>query len=409
MTAGACAPPVTMIVLGDEIAFPVGGASSAYIGRLARAVVGAGGRSVVMCLDYSERGSSPQNTVARGEERGVSFEYTTGDPVLPARPWNISLGRARAALSLASRLDAYCVPGHTVAVYYGRYPSVLARLRRLCRARAIPLVASVVEWRLSFAGQTLAQRLGDRLFHRMLPSLDASIVISRFIERAMRDQLHATHPILRVPLLAEPEGWRAVEAFVSSRPYAVFCADFDSYPEDAKLVIEALARVPELDLHLIGKAVSRREELLALASRLGSAERVRLEPRFVPEPELRARYAGASVLLAPMRDDARSRARFPSKIADYLLAGRVVVSSAVGEVGEYLTHRDSALFCAPGDVDSLVAAVREAIGGPDREAIALRGRRVAEQQFDVAVQGPLLAAWLANLAASKRQARSKYT
>lgn len=395
------AGPLTMIVAGDEIAFPHGGASSVYVRRLTRAVTLAGAEAVTLCLDYSERTKPPRNTLARGEDRGVPFEYLTGDPVLPRMPWSIVRGRLRAAAALRPRLDAWTANRRAVVVYYGRYPSVLFRLHRACARRSIPLVASVVEWRLAFDGQTLGQRLGDQVFHRALSRLDGSMVISRWIEAEMRDTFHVTHPILRVPILADVDEWRDVVPHVAPRPYAVMCADFDAYPEDARLVIEALAKVPSLDLHLVGKAEERGAELLALADRCGSRARVVLEDRFISDASLRSRYRGASVLLAPLRDDDRSRARFPSKVADYLLAGRPVVSSPVGEIGAYLRDGESAFLCAPGSVQAFADAVARAVAHPEREAIAARGRAVALESFSLEVQGPRIVAWLDGIAGAK--------
>jgi glycosyltransferase involved in cell wall biosynthesis len=389
--------PVTMIVVGDEIAYPRGGASSVYVRRLARAVTLAGGEAVVLCLDYTERTSPPRNTEASGDDRGVPFEYLTGDPVLPKLPWAIVAGRLRAARALRSRLRAWTKDRRAVVVYYGRYPSILLRLHRACAAWSIPLVASVVEWRLAFADQTLAQRLGDQVFHRWLARLDGSIVISRWIEETMRNQFHVTTPILRVPILADVDEWRDVVPHAAPRPYAVLCADFDAYPDDARLAIRALADVPSVDLHLIGKAEDCRDELLALAAQCGSSARVLLDDRFITEAALRARYRGASALLAPLRDDDRSRARFPSKVADYLLAGRPVVSSAVGEVAAYLRDGESAFLCEPESVAALSAAVRRALSHPDREAIAARGREVALASFTLEAQGPRIVAWLDRL------------
>ncbi len=219
----------------------------------------------------------------------------------------------------------------------------------------------------------------------------------QWIETELRERFRVRHPILRVPLLADPEDWADTDVFKATRPYAVLCADFDSYPEDARFAIRALATIPKLDLHLVGKAEFRRDELLALAARCGSSERLVLEDQFVSDAALRARYRGARVLLAPLRDDDRSRARFPSKVADYLLSGRPVVSNTVGEVATYLQDGWSAFLAPPGDERAFADAVKRALDHPDREEIAERGKQVALEQFDLSVQGPRIVHWLSEL------------
>ena len=59
----------------------------------------------------------------------------------------------------------------------------------------------------------------------------------------------------------------------------------------------------------------------------------------LPRAELLDLYQDASVLLAPLFEDTRSIARFPTKIGEYLAAGRPVLTNAVGEVPEVLRRR----------------------------------------------------------------------
>ncbi|CAN5539119.1 hypothetical protein BH09MYX1_BH09MYX1_07800 [soil metagenome] len=392
--------PLTMILVADELAFPAGGASSVYVRRFARAAALGGAEPVVLCLDYSERGIL-QNTAANGAYREVSFEYLTGDPVLPKKALEISRGRLRAWTALGGALDRWSKGRRAVVVYYGRFPSVLLPLHRACAARGLPLVANVVEWRPAFRDQTLQQRLGDRAFHKWLPRLDGSIVISRFIESALRE-LGAKHPILRVPILSDPDEWAAPTPLRARRPYVLLCADFDSYPEDAKLAIDAMKHVPTgFALELVGKAAKQRPALERHARLAMVDARVRFEDRFVTDDELRARYRAASALIAPLHDDDRSRARFPSKLADYLYSGRPFVSSSIGEVGAYLVDGENAFLCRPDDPASLGEAIVRATTQNDRDAIAARGRELALGELDIGHQGKRITAWLDDLAVSR--------
>ena len=88
-------------------------------------------------------------------------------------------------------------------------------------------------------------------------------------------------------------------------------------------------------------------------------------------------YAGASALVAPLPDTERARARFPSKIADYLLSGRPVVSSRVGEVAELLRDGESAFLADPKDPDGLADALARALKSDDADAV---GERRAQNQ-----------------------------
>jgi glycosyltransferase involved in cell wall biosynthesis len=140
-----------------------------------------------------------------------------------------------------------------------------------------------------------------------------------------------------------------------------------------------------------------RNFLETAAQRWGISERVKIASEYLSQTELLGFYASADALLAPLPDDDGSRARFPSKLADYLYSGRPVVSNPVGEVGRYLADGVSG-FLAPPDQPALFGQkMREAVTHPDRFAIAESGKRLAEAEFGLEAQGRRLATFLHSL------------
>jgi glycosyltransferase involved in cell wall biosynthesis len=384
-----------VLLIADEVGLPSGFASSVLVGRLARGLGHAGASAHVFCLDYTERDTPPLNTLASGAlGEGATFEYLVPSPVLPVRVWNIVSGRIRSRLRLHARVRAEVVPGRTVAMYYGRYSSVLLHVMAICRTFGVPLINFLVEWRLAFADQTLAQRGDDAIFHRALGWLDGSLVISKHLETLLRARVPAGHRILRIPVLADPWAAGSPPRGPHPRPYALLCADLDSYSEDARFAVDAVAGIPGLDLVLVGKADTTHQALMEHA-RLRSCEpRLVICREFLSEDELRSLYAGAVALLAPLHDDDRARARFPSKLADYLSAGVPVVSNRVGEAAEWLEDGESAFLPPPDDVDAFRRAILQAWTHPERERVAARGQALATQVFHYQVQGEKVRSFL---------------
>ena len=70
---------------------------------------------------------------------------------------------------------------------------------------------------------------------------------------------------------------------------------------------------------------------------------------YLDRPALLAAYRAAAALLIPLHDDLRSRARFPSKLGEYLAAGRPVVTSRVGEIERFLEDGVTAYIAMPDD------------------------------------------------------------
>ena len=107
----------------------------------------------------------------------------------------------------------------------------------------------------------------------------------------------------------------------------------------------------------------------------------------------------AAALLAPLHDEHRSRARFPTKIGEYLSAARPVVTTNIGEIGRYLRDGETAFVSPSDDVEAFAAKMLEALQDPARSAIiGAEGRRVAEEAFDYRLHGLRLLAFFERLA-----------
>jgi glycosyltransferase involved in cell wall biosynthesis len=125
--------------------------------------------------------------------------------------------------------------------------------------------------------------------------------------------------------------------------------------------------------------------------------RVTISSKFVDEKLLYKLFASANVLLAPMHDNNRSAARFPLKIADYLMSGRPVVSSHIGEVAATLKDGVSAFLAKPDDSTDFIKKIEIALTHPNRLQIALSGREIAIKNFDYKTNGKRLLEFIYSL------------
>ncbi len=117
--------------------------------------------------------------------------------------------------------------------------------------------------------------------------------------------------------------------------------------------------------------------------------------RFCSRFELLKLYRRSSVLLAPLHDDIRSEARFPTKIAEYLGSGRPVVTTDVGEISRYLTDGETAFIAPAADVASFARKICEALDHPAKaDSIGQAGAQLAASQFDYSMHAGRFDAYL---------------
>ncbi|GEM_PF-6814129 len=91
----------------------------------------------------------------------------------------------------------------------------------------------------------------------------------------------------------------------------------------------------------------------------------------------------ADVLVNPRTNSTLNQSNFPTKLVDYLLSGRPVVSSSVGEVSKYLESEKSVIFPSGPSSYEFAEAIEKILAAPtEAERIGRMGREIAEKHFD---------------------------
>jgi len=102
----------------------------------------------------------------------------------------------------------------------------------------------------------------------------------------------------------------------------------------------------------------------------------------VPHEEVPDLLAAADICLVCLRDVPLFATFIPSKMFEYLAAGKAVIGAVTGEAAAILTEA-GARVVPPGDPAALAAAIRELAASPaTRRKMGERGRRYVEAYFD---------------------------
>ena len=102
----------------------------------------------------------------------------------------------------------------------------------------------------------------------------------------------------------------------------------------------------------------------------------------VPHAEVPALLAAADICLVPLRDVPLFSTFIPSKIFEYLAAGKAVIGAVIGEAAQILDEA-GAVVVPPEDDAALADAIQALSGDPERrQLMGKRGRAHVERCFD---------------------------
>jgi glycosyltransferase involved in cell wall biosynthesis len=370
-----------VVVLGEWLPFPHGMAVTHRVRLMARALQEAGASVRVLCLQAVDRPPHVENTVVRGTYEGVPFEYAAGTTV---RHRSFAMRRLIATWGWAHgavRLVQLRREGHLDVVYlwfWDPHPSVRKFLYlALLRLLGVPVVSELNEqpWPLR-EDATLIDRGVSPLI-----GLSGYVSISEFLTRWAHGEAGRrgrSLKVIEVPIVVDVNEQPPTD-YPSGEPVVVF-AGSPVYDETIRFILTAMEyvwrAVPQCRLVVTGANPSdpAASWLVAEATRLGADSRV-FFPGYLSRPELLRLYERAHALLIPLFDDVRSKARFPTKIGEYLAAARPIVTTAVGEIPRYFEDQVNASVCAPGDPALYGAKIVALLNDPDLAATPCTRRR----------------------------------
>ncbi len=335
---------------------------------------------------------TPEEGGRRWDHDGVQMEYV---PIgreprvisVVATPWRL-LGRVRA-------FHPDVVHVFKPRAFAGASTRLLWELGRISSASP-PIIVDQDDWDGlgGWADRSPYPRMLDRMMDRQerwcLRHADAITVASKTLETLVWSLGVAPERVHYLPngarFRGRGDGKRIRRLYdIGDQPVVLLYTRFFEY--DPVRAVEVFAQIrqclPAARMLVVGEALYDRDEE-RFAQAVGSAGldgRV-VQAGWVDETELSDHFAAADVAIYPFDDTLINRSKCPVKLVDLLIHGVPVIADAVGEIVQYIRHKESGLLVPHGDTASMAAAVIELLeDAPRRQKLGLTAAQDARTRF----------------------------
>lgn len=220
------------------------------------------------------------------------------------------------------------------------------------------------------------------------------------VSEPLADLLAADHSparrplvVLNAPTIAEPpEGFTTLRELVGVAPeipLMVYGGGVNT-ARGVHTAVQALPALPGVHLALV---TNRRnyvvEDLIQQAEKLGVADRFHLAPYVAPELVTHY-FAGVSVGLSTLLHAVNHDVAVTNKFCEYLNAGVPIVTSDTPAQADLVRELDLGAVYPAGDVDGLVAAVREVLEAGPRLRERITSDAALRRRFSWSAQAEII-------------------
>jgi glycosyltransferase involved in cell wall biosynthesis len=378
------------IVIITPVPFPVGMASTQRVALLGH-IASQKHNVKIFITRVPPDGIDNHNPVPKGNHNNIRFEYLTGTNKRSSsfivrrliEVWG-SLNTIFSILRLRANhlLDCiYLYGDQRKFTFFDFLVIILANLIK------IPVARELCE-------RTWAEKEGKNHVEKWVSPLfgiSGVICISEYLEAWAVEEKHKssfkTH-IIQVPILVDEKEFDSLdedEVLVDNN--FVLFSGAPEYVKTISFVLEAMKYVlnkyPEEKLLITGfDFESKRAEWLKdfLARDQDTYKNIRV-CGFLNRSKLLKTMKSADSLLLPLFNDQDSIARFPTKLGEYLLSGKPIVTCNVGEVEKYLIDGHNALVCIDITPKSFAKKIIESKQLLNTAEIGARGMHLARTKF----------------------------
>lgn len=216
---------------------------------------------------------------------------------------------------------------------------------------------------------------------------DMVIVISTHLKNKLENIYKDLSKVLYIPVTVDLKKVEYNPVY-KSRAEKVFYGGSFGKKDGLDILIKAFSRVsgefPHAELILTGRGENKKDfnEIMELIESSEAATQIKYLGYLNSEEYIRT-LSECDVFCVTRNNSKAANTGFPSKLSEFLAAGKAVIASSVGDVGTILKHEENALLITPEDEEAMYRSLKQIfLDSSLIEKLGTSGRKTAEENFD---------------------------
>jgi len=226
----------------------------------------------------------------------------------------------------------------------------------------------------------------NRILKSISSYCNGVIALSFYLKKHMEDIVKNRVPVFYFPITVNMNNFYSATP-VEKQKIKLFYGGSFGHKDGVLLLLQVFERLAtkfnNVDLILTGKPPKAgMKEVEDFLQNTSFKDRIHYLG-YLNDKEYYETMRQCDVFLATRINSEYANAGFPFKLGEMLATGKPVVTTKVGDINKYLTHKVNAMVVEPGSFDEIYNAIEFLILNPESQVkIGLLGKEVAEENFD---------------------------
>jgi glycosyltransferase involved in cell wall biosynthesis len=227
---------------------------------------------------------------------------------------------------------------------------------------------------------------------------DGFIVISDALEAYLKPYVSSRARIINIPIIIDnSRDLSCIEKPFVEMPYLLHTGALSDRKDGIAEVFEAFAIAcnalnKQLHFYLTSKLAPRDlwQSIQKVIKENGLEQNVHFLGE-IPEQQLLSLQKYCSMVIINKHRNEQNLYNFPTKLGEYLVFEKPVITTGVGEMGKYFVDRVNVYLFPLHDVKAMADNIIYVIKYPNESSkVGLRGKEIAAAHFDHIIQGKIL-------------------